>query len=492
MYVQEHSTSTSDSECLAAGYAMSTTDMTNTAETPGSKSHGRLHPVLIALAVIIAAALLTHIIPAGKFQRDGKHVVPGTYQVIPKETGLSALLSPTVPKADESPAHAVSVVSLFASIPSGFVAQAPLIFMLMFAGGTFGVLRATGAIDAAIDDLLHISSGNAYVLVAGATVLIACGGTFMGFSSEYVAIMPIVLSLTRRLKFPNLVAAAIVVLGADIGYIASVTNPNALAVAQPLAGVPIFSGILPRLGIFVVMLGLGLGYLMLYLRRLPKADYVPGARRLTTHQIRVLIALVVGGAALVGGTSVWSWRHAEQAAAFLALSLFIALAGGMRLSNAADALIDGMKSMVLPITMIGLGGAVGVILETSRIQDSIVQELANVIQGQPHAAVTAGLMISEMMFGILIHSVSAKAAVSIPILAPIAHLSGVSGQLTVTAMLLGSGLINVVSPTNGLLLAFLATAKVDYVAWIKFVTPLFIVLCVVGFAALYLLTALGS
>lgn len=471
---------------------MSTTEMANTADAPGSKSHGRLHPVLIALAVMLAAALLTHLIPAGKFQREGKHVVPGTYQVIPKERGLAALWSPSVPKANESPAHAAGAVSLFAAIPSGFVAQAPLIFMLMFAGGTFGVLRATGALDAAIDDLLHVSSGNAYVLVTGAILLIACGATFMGFSSEYVAIMPIVLSLTRRLKFPNLVAAAIVVLGADIGYIASVTNPNALAVAQPLAGVPIFSGIPSRLAIFVVMLGLGLGYVMFYLHRLPKADYIPGAKRMTVRQTRVLIALVLGGGALVAGTSIWAWRHTEQAAAFLALSLLISMAGGMRLSNAADALIDGMKSMVLPIIMIGLGGAVGVILESSQIQDSIVQDLANLIQGQPHAAVTAGLMISEMMFGILIHSVSAKAAVSIPILAPIAHLSGVSGQLTVTAMLLGSGLINIVSPTNGLLLAFLAAAKVNYVVWLKFVLPLFIVLCVVGFTALFLLTALGG
>jgi uncharacterized ion transporter superfamily protein YfcC len=471
---------------------MSTTDMTNTADTHGTKLHGRLHPVLIALAVMLAAALLTHIIPAGKFQRDGNHVIPGTYQVIPKENGLPALLSLSVPKANESPAHAAGVVSLFAAIPSGFVAQAPLIFMLMFAGGTFGVLRATGAIDAAIDDLLHVAAGNAYVLVTGALLLIACGATFMGFSSEYVAIMPIVVSLTRRLKFPNLVAAAIVVLGADIGYIASVTNPNALAVSQPLAGVPIFSGILPRLGIFVVMLGLGIGYVMFHLHRMPKAEYVPVGKRLTVHQIRVLIALVLGGAGLVVGTSLWSWKHAEQAAAFLALSWLISMAGGMRLSKAADALIDGMKSMVLPITMIGLAGAVGVILESSRIQDSIVQDLASLIQGQPRAAVTAGLMVTEMMFGMLIHSVSAKAAVTIPILAPIAHLSGVSGQLTVTAMLLGSGLINMISPTNGLLLAFLATAKVDYIVWIKFITPLFIVLCAVAFAALLLMTALGG
>lgn len=161
----------------------------------------------------------------------------------------------------------------------------------------------------------------------------------------------------------------------------------------------------------------------------------------------------------------------------------------MRPAAAADAFVGGMKSMVLAITMIGLGGAVGVILQSSQVQDSVIHSLGGLIEGQPHSVVTAGLMITEMLFGILIHSVSAKAAISMPIMAPIAHLAGVSGQLAVTALLLGSGLINMISPTNGLLLAFLATAKVDYTEWIRFMGPLFVLLCVVGFSALYIMTA---
>lgn len=459
--------------------------------TREAKPIGHLHPVLIALAVILVTALLTHLVPAGSFLREHGHVVPGTYQSIEKDGGLSAVFALRVPHAGESPAHAATLISTLAAVPAGFVAQAPLIVMLMFAGAVFGVLRATGAIDAAIDDLLHVSAGNASLLVAGVLILIACGATFLGFGSEYVAIVPLVLSLTTRLKLPNLIAAAIVVLGMDIGYIASVTNPNVLAVAQPLAGVPIFSGIGPRLGIFVAMAIVALGYVMFYLRRLPAADCTPAARRLTTAQIRVLITLVAGAAALVAGTSLWSWKHESEAAAFFTLSVMLALAGGLRWSAAADALLDGMRNMTLPVAMIGLGGSVGHLLVSSQIQDTIVRDLAILIQGQPHATVAAGLMAVEMAFGVLIHSVSAKAAISIPILAPIAHLSGVSGQVTVTALLLGSGLINMVSPTNGLLLAFLSSAGVSYVAWIRFVAPLFAVLCLVGFAALYLVTTLG-
>jgi uncharacterized ion transporter superfamily protein YfcC len=101
------------------------------------------------------------------------------------------------------------------------------------------------------------------------------------------------------------------------------------------------------------------------------------------------------------------------------------------------------------------------------------------------------MMGAEMMLDVLIHSTSAKAAISMPVLAPIAQLAGVSGQVMVTALVLGGGLTNMVTPTNGLLLAFLAASKVDYVEWWRFIAPLFAMLCVVGLAALYLMTVLG-
>lgn len=457
-----------------------------------AKRHSSLHPILIALVVLLLAAALTHLMPAGEFERAGEHVVPGTYHVVPKLNGLPAMVSPTPPDAEHAPARASGIVGIFAAIPAGFVDQAPLIFLLLFAGATFGMLRATGALDAAIDGLVHLTSGNRYLLISGVTVMLACGATFMGFISEYLAVTPLVLVLTKRLGLPNLFAAAAVILGGMVGFVASVTNPNALAVAQPLAGVPIFSGIPQRLTIFIAMLSAALVYLMLHLRKVPKIAYTPGASRITRRQAAVLATLVAGGTGLVVCTSKFSWHHAEQAAAFVALTVALAVAGRVRPPEAADAAIDGMKSMVLAVAMIGLGGAVGVVLESSLVQDSIINSLAATVAGQPPLVVITGFVITEMLFGILIHSVSAKAAISMPILAPVAHLSGVSGQLAVTSLLLGSGLINMISPTNGLLLAFLAIAKVDYVDWIKFMLPLFAMLTAIGMGALYILVQLGG
>jgi uncharacterized ion transporter superfamily protein YfcC len=448
--------------------------------------------VLIVLAMLLTAVALTHLLPAGKFDRHEKQVVPGSYQPVAKVNGVEALFLPSVPAETDRPARAAGVVALFRAIPTGMSLANNLIFMVMFVGGTFGVLRATGVIDAGVDRLLQLTAGNKYLLAGGLMVLLSCGSTFLGFSSEYIALVPLVMELGRRLQLPNLFAPAVVALADFIGYTASVTNPIALGVAQPLAGVQVFSGFLPRLVLFAVLLGLGLSYLMLYLRRLPKIDHIPETARLTVRQVGVLLTLVLGGAALVAGTAIWSWHTTELAAVFIALGLLIASVGGLGPSAAADAFLDGMKGMLLPCVLIGLASGIGILLQSSQVMDTIVQAIAGLIQGHAPGVVAMGLMTSEMGFGVLIPSVSAKAAVSMPILTPIAHLSGVSGQVTVSAVLLGSGLTNMITPTNPLLLAFLAASKVDYAEWFRFIAPLFVAFFFVALAALYLMSAFGA
>lgn len=442
------------------------------------------------LAMMIVAAALTHLVPAGKFVRRENRLVPGTYHVLPKVNGLPALLSPTAPAESDSPARAAALVSLFTTIPQGMAKSAALIFMVMFVGGLFGVLRATGAVDAGVDRLLHLTSGNAYLLTTGLMLLLASGSTFLGFYSEYLAIIPLLLAVGQRFHLPNLFAPAIIVLSCMIGYAASVTNPIQLSVAQPLAGVPIFSGFLPRFGLFAIMLPLGLGYVLLYLRRLPKIGHIPEASPLSLRQVAVLAALLVSGAVMVTGTIIWSWGTAEYAALFIAISLVLAMVGGLRPGAAADAFLEGMQGMLLACVMIGLGSAMQIMLQSSQILDSIVQGLASLVHGHQGGVVAGGMMVVETVFDLLIHSTAALATITMPILTPIAHLSGVSGQVTVTSLLLGSGLTNMISPTNGLLLAFLAASGVDYRDWVRFVAPLFALLFAVGLVALYLMTSL--
>lgn len=462
-----------------------------TDEHKPSAGRGQLHPLLIVLTMLLVAVALTHVIPAGRFERRGRDVVAGSYHSVPKTAGLPVLLAPTAATDADRPARAAGVVSLFSSVPAGMVKAAPLFFMIMFVGGAFGILRSTGVIDAGVDRLLQLTSGNVYLLASSLIVLLACGSTFLGFSSEYVALIPVVLTIARRLGLPNLFAPAVIALADFIGYGTSVTNPIVLGIAHPMAGVPLFSGMLPRLIVFLALLSIGLTYVLLWLRRLPKLVHIPHAAPLGLRHLGVLVALVAGGMALIVGTSLSHWDTPQLAAAFIALGVLLAVVAGLRPGEAADAFLEGMRGMLLPCLLIGLGAAIAGLLQSSLVLDTIVHAIATVLQGGSSETVGMGIMFAEMLFGVLIPSASAKAAVSIPILAPIAHLSGVGGQVAVSALLYGSGMTNMITPTNPLLLAFLAAAGVGYLEWARFVAPLFVVFTVICFSAIFLMVSLG-
>ncbi|MBO9707295.1 MAG: YfcC family protein [Caulobacter sp.] len=449
---------------------------------PHARPEGmRLHPTLVMVWVLLLAALLTHLIPAGQFQRHGKLVVPGSYHAVEKVAGPRALLAPMPPSAKEKPARAASVVSLVTVIPAGLAKTAPLIFMVMFVGGMFAVMRATGAIDRGIDRLLHATAGNLYVLTPILMLVVALGSTFLGFISEYLVIIPIVSVIGQRMGLPNLFAMAVVGVAAKIGYAASVTNPVALGVAQPLAGLPVFSGMGPRLAVFALFLAIGVAFVLMYVRKVaPKdaalaAEHLP-SEKLTVRQTGVLVTLLAGCVALVVGAQLWDWGNPELAAFYVALTLAIAAVGGLKAGQTADLFVEGMKSMMLAGLLIGLAAAVEIMLRDSQVLDTIIAKATSLASGHAPPVVANALMAIEMGLDVAIPSVSGKATLSIPILAPIAQAAGLDGQTLIIAFLLGSGLMNMVTPTSGMLLAYLATAKVGYGQWVRFVAPLLAIL----------------
>lgn len=465
--------------------------MSHSTDTHARPAGMRLHPTLVMIWVLLAAALLTHLIPAGQFKRLGKLVVPGSYHVVDKVAGPAALFALAPPSSKDKPARAASLVSLVSVIPAGLIKTAPLIFMVMFVGGMFAVMRATGAIDAGIDRLLHATAGNLYVLTPVLMLTIALGSTFLGFISEYLVIIPIVLVIAQRMGLPNLFAMAVVGVAAKVGYIASVTNPVALGVAQPLAGLPVFSGMAPRLGVFALFLSVGVAFVLLYLRRVaPKdikatAEHLPAAR-LTPRQIAVLFCLLAGCVALVIGAQVWDWGNPQLAAFYVALTVLIAVVGGLKPAQTADLFVEGMKSMTLAGLLIGLAAAVEIMLRDSQVLDTIIANATSLASGHAAPVVANALMVIEMALDVAIPSVSGKATLSIPILAPIAQASGLGGQTLIIAFLMGSGLMNMITPTSGMLLAYLATSKVGYGEWVRFVAPLLAILLVLAVAILAL------
>ncbi len=437
-----------------------------------ARRHAPLDPVVMMMAALALAIALTWFVPSGAYSRttDGS-TVPGSFHAVAK---LRA-----------SPAD------LFAALPLGMAKSASLIFMIMFLGGMFGVFRETGALESAVEKTVHATGGRVRLVAPLLMVAVSAGSTFLGLASEYLLIIPIALALSARMGRTALFGFALVAVSSKIGYLASVTNPVVLMIAQPIAGVPAFSGLAWRLALWVICLGLGIAMVLWTDRHETATSLAAAGTPLDLR--RGLIILLVGAAVvlMVVGSSALHWHEPQFGAFYAVLAVAIGAIAGFAPRRIAGAFVDGMKSMVLAALVVGMAGAIEVVLVDAKVLDSVVHGLAGLTEGLPKVLVGEGLVVVEMILTLLIPSSSAKAAVSMPILVPIARLAGISGQTTVLAFLVGNGLVNMVSPTSSMLLAYLATAQLSFSTWFRFVLPLFAVLAVVGFAAVAMAVRLG-
>jgi len=205
----------------------------------------------------------------------------------------------------------------------------------------------------------------------------------------------------------------------------------------------------------------------------------------------VLIVLALSVAVMLVGVQKFEWESGELAAMYIALAMVIAVVGGMSSREASQAFIKGMQGMVLAALLVGLASAVEIILRNAMILDTVIASLTRTVEGRHPVVVANFMMFVQMVIDVFIPSTSGKAAVTMPILGPIGQLSGVSGQVSVQAFLFGNGLMNTLTPTSGMLLAYLATGKVTYGQWIRFVLPLALILLIMCSIALTVAVLIG-
>ncbi|MHC8375379.1 YfcC family protein [Pseudomonas sp. MDT1-16] len=442
-----------------------------------------VNPAIILLSIVLLAVAFTYAVNSGTFQRQNALVVPGSYQVLEKSHSLTRLFSMEPRKANDTIARPVSLVEGFMAIPQGIEKRAALIFMVLFIGGMFGVLNKAGVIDAGLERLLGMTRGNIYVLVPMLMLVFSAGSTFMGLAKEFILIVPLMVAMANRLGLSNLIGLAIVCISVKIGYLASITNPVVLSVAQPMVGLPIFSGMSMRIAAYAVFLTVGIAFVLWSIH---KQGFDASAKISFEHKplpIRHMLNLLILGsgiAFMVFASTRWQWKYHELSAFYLLLSTGFAVIAGLGASAAANAFVDGMKKVLIAGVLIGLATAVEIILTTGQVLDTIVNGLASVVSDHGPVVSAYGMFFSQLGLDVLIPSTSGQAAVTMPIFGPLGQLSGVSPQTTVYAFLLGNGLTNMITPTSSGLLVLLATAQVGWGQWARYILPLFVIYMVLA------------
>jgi uncharacterized ion transporter superfamily protein YfcC len=448
--------------------------------------------VIVLLGILLVATALTYLVESGAYQREGRLVVPDSYQTLEKDRSLSHLFD-TSRERTPGVAKPVSLIDTLMAIPEGLERMAGLIFMVLMIGGMFGILTHSGAVDAGLERLLSGIRGNVYVLVPVLMLVFSAGSTFLGLASEYLLVIPLMVAMANRLGLSSVTGLAIVTVAVKAGYLSSVSNPIPLSIAQPLVGLQVFSGAGFRFLCYLVFLAAGVVFVLFMVRReghdhgvVREFDHAPLSAR---HRV-ILLLIGAGVAFLVYGSNRWHWSHEELSAYYIGLSVAIAAASGIGPSEAADAFVRGMKKILMATMLIGVASAVAITLEHGQVLDSIVHGLTGLI-GEDGAWVAAvGMFFSQLLLDFLIPSTSGQAAVSMPILGPLGQLTGVSPQTTVLAFLFGNGITNLLTPTSGTLLAYLAAAQVGWVQWARYAFWLWLIY--IGIAILMLTVALGT
>ncbi|TNE60925.1 MAG: YfcC family protein [Alphaproteobacteria bacterium] len=446
--------------------------MTSIATTEKRKTS---NPVVILLGILFLAAALTYFVDSGAYKRADGHVVPGSFETIEKDKSPANII-----RTDRAPgvAYPVSFSETLMAIPEGLERSAGLIFMVLIIGGMFGILTTTGAIDAGLARLLGLVRGEIYFLVPGLMIVFSAGSTFLGLASEYLLVIPLMVTMANRMGMSNLIGLAIVTVATKVGYLASVTNPLPLTVAQPLVGLPVFSGAGVRFGFYLVFLAIGIAFVLMMIKR-EGVDTRVGAdmhgEKLSLSHTLMLTSLVAGVAVLVYASNRWHWHHTALSAFYIGLSMLLAAFSGLGANKAAEAFVGGMKKVLMAAALIGVATAVSVVLQKGQVLDTVVNFLTGLVGDGGPIVAAQGMFFSQLFLDFLIPSTSGQAAVSMPILGPIGQLSGVEPQTTVLAFLFGNGLTNMITPTSGTLLAYLATAEVGWARWARFILPLWLV-----------------
>lgn len=438
------------------------------------------HTYVLLLALVAFAAALTHVIPAGSFQRvtQGGHtlVVPGSYARLPP--------------------HPAGIGSVFMAWPRGLAATASIVFYIFLIGGTFGVINATGAVDGAIGLVVRAGRGRGPWVLAALMLAFSVGGGTIGMAEETLPFIPALVLLARRMGYDDVTGCAIALVGAGAGFSGAFLNPFTVGVGQGIAGVPLFSGMGYRLFVWTVITLIAIVYVLRYagrVRREPEAAIEESSATfvLTARHRAVLAVLFVTLGAVVLGAMKLDWGLDQLAALFVASAGLSGLAGGLGPSTTAERFVEGAAGIAGGALVVGLARGVLVIFDGAGVTDTLLNSMAGAVAGLPAWASVMGIYAVQVAVSYIVPSGSGQAALSLPILVPLADMVGVTRQTSVLAYQFGDGFSNILTPTQGYFMAALALAKIPFMRWARFVFPLQLLWLAAGAALLLIAYSIG-
>ncbi|MGM8213431.1 YfcC family protein [Virgibacillus sp. W0430] len=434
------------------------------------------HVYVIIFCLIVLAAVATYIVPAGEYER------------ITDDDGRTIVVEGTFTQIDSTP---VGFMEIFQSLHQGMVDGASIIFFIFIIGGAFGIFRATGALDGAINSISSKMNGKEIYLIPILMVFFALGGAVFGMAEETIPYIMIITPLALMLGYDSIVGAAIVLGGASAGFSAAFMNPFTVGVAQGIAELPIYSGFMPRIIFWVIFVAVSITYVMLYARKIKndptkslmyeedqkrnnESNHNDGTK-ITKRQMIILGVLLLTIIVLAFGVMEYGWYIKEIAGLFFLMGVVMGMIAKMHVNDIAESFVKGCEVLVLGALVVGFAYSILVVLQEGSIMDTILYGLASAVSGLPTGLSALGMYASQALLNFVVPSGSGQAALTMPLMTPLADLVGVSRQTAVLAYQFGDGISNIFTPTSGYFMAGLAAAGITWTKWVRWVWPLIVI-----------------
>lgn len=456
---------------------------------------------LIIFSIIVIAALMTWFVPAGEFERktievEGvgtrEVVVEGSFRYVEREEAgtLNRLVD------------TLAIILLAPYLGFTDPGAAGIIAFVLFVGGAFTVLQRTGAVEAGLRRLVEVAQQSRVVellIVPLFMLLFSLAGASFGMAEEAIPFVLIFTPLALALGYDSVVGVAIPFVGAGAGFAGAFLNPFTVGVAQGIAGLPPFSGIAYRMTVWIVVTSVAIGFVTWYAHRVKqnpakspmceldkkkRAEGIALAEEepavLTRRHLATLGVFFAGIVLLIVGVTQYGWYIPEIAALFIGLGIAFGAVSGLTPSGISSGFVEGARDLVETAIIIGLARGILVVMQEGQIIDTILFALSSALQGAGKVAAAQGMFAVQTVINFFVPSGSGQAALTMPLMAPLADLSGLSRQTAVLAYQLGDGFTNLIIPTSAILMGSLSLAGIPWTKWARWILPLQIILMILG------------
>ena len=437
------------------------------------------HTWVLLFCLIIVASICTYFIPAGSYERvdlNGREVVdPNTFHIV-----------------DSTPTTLFQILKAF---PKGLEQAAPIVFFILIIGGAFYVIQKSGAIEGGIAAMVNRISSKAFLVIPVISVVFAFGGAVYGMAEECLPFIPILVMLCISLGYDSITAAAIALAATCAGFTGAFINPFTLGVAQGIAELPMLSGMGYRLIVFAVTVTTTITFIMLYARKIKrnpekslmyeidknraiKVD-LASAEFNSRHKLILLVVLATF-VLLVFGVIQYGWYIQELSGLFIGMTIIAGIISKRGINQVAEDFVEGCGTFAYGAMIVGLARGILVVFTDANVIDTIIHAMANAIMGLPSVITALGVYLVQIIISTIVPSGSGMAALTMPVLSPLADVVGVTRQTAVLAFQFADGYTNVLTPLSGYFMAGLALAGVPYQKWIKWILPLAIIWWILG------------